>query len=89
MLLNTLVETCEKENLPYQYFYNMGQTDAAWVHKLFAGCPTLSACICGRNVHTGNSMIDVRDYESAKAAVLSIIKSLDEEKINAFKAENR
>lgn len=89
MLLDTLVETCEKESLPYQYFYNMGQTDAAWVHKLFAGCPTLSACSCGRNVHTGNSMIDVRDYESAKAAVLSIIKSLDEDKINAFKAENR
>lgn len=89
MLLDTLVETCEKEELPYQYFYNMGQTDAAWVHKLFAGCPTLSACICGRNVHTGNSIIDVRDYTAAKTAVLSIITSLNEEKINAFKAENR
>lgn len=89
MLLNTLVQTCVQENLPYQYFYNMGQTDAAWIHKLFSGCPTLSACICARNVHTGNSMIDVRDYESAKAATLSILTSLNEEKINAFKAENR
>lgn len=89
MLLDTLVKTCENEELPYQYFYNMGQTDAAWVHKLFAGCPTLSACICGRNVHTGNSMIDVRDYACAKQVVLSIIKSLNEDNINAFKAENR
>ena len=89
MLLDTLVKTCEDKELPFQYFYNMGQTDAAWVHKLFAGCPTLSACICGRNVHTGNSMIDVRDYTNAKAAILSIITSLNEDSINAFKAENR
>lgn len=89
MLLDTLVKTCEEHELPYQYFYNMGQTDAAWIHKLFSGCPTLSACICGRNVHTGNSMIDTGDYEAAKAAVLAILKSLNEEKINAFKAENR
>ena len=89
MLLDTLVQTCKDKALPHQYFYTMGQSDAAWIHKLFSGCPTLSACICARNVHTGNSMIDTRDYESAKAATLAIIKSLNEEKINAFKAENR
>lgn len=89
MLLELLVQTCETNNLPYQYFYNMGQTDAAWIHKLFSGCPTLSACICGRNVHTGNSIIDMNDYEAAKNAVLSIIKSLNEDNILAFKAENR
>lgn len=89
MLLDTLVQTCEKQQLPYQYFYNMAQTDAAWIHKLFSGCPTLSACICARNGHTGNSIIDLRDYECAKTAILSIIQSLDQEKINAYKAENR
>ena len=71
------------------YYYNMAQTDAAWIHKLFSGCPTLSACICARNVHTGNSMIDIRDYDCAKSALLAIITSLDENKINAYKAENR
>ena len=89
LLLDTLVQTCKNQQLPYQYYYNMAQTDAAWIHKLFSGCPTLSACICARNVHTGNSMIDIRDYDCAKSALLAIITSLDENKINAYKAENR
>lgn len=88
-LLNHLVDTCEANKIPYQYFYNMAQTDAAWVHKLFAGCPTLSACICARNAHTGNSIIDTDDYDAAKAATLAILKDLSEEQIEAFKAENR
>jgi len=34
-------------------------------------------------------MIDIRDYDCAKSALLAIITSLDENKINAYKAENR
>lgn len=88
-LLNYLVETCEKNDIAHQYFYNMGQTDSAWIHKLFAGCPTLSACICARGGHTGNSMIDVRDYDSAKKAIVAVLKSIDAAKIQSFKEENR
>lgn len=88
-LLDHLVEICDNHKIAHQYFYNMGNTDAAWVHKLFSGCPTLSACICGRNVHTGNSIIDMDDYSSAKQATLTILKDLTVEKIEAFKAENR
>lgn len=88
-LLQHLVDTCEKNSIAYQYFYTMGNTDAAWVHKLFAGCPTLSACICARNGHTGSSIIDVRDYEAAKSATFEILKQLTEDQIEAFKAENR
>lgn len=88
-LLDHLVQTCEKEQIAHQYFYNMGNTDAAWVHKLFSGCPTLSACICGRNVHTGNSIIDIDDYAAAKKAICCILTTLTSTQIEAFKAENR
>lgn len=88
-LLNYLVEICQKNDIDYQYFYNMGQTDSAWIHKLFAGCPTLSTCICARGVHTGNSMIDLRDYNSAQKAIIQVLTSLDEKQIQAFKEENR
>lgn len=88
-LLNYLVEICQKNDIAHQYFYNMGQTDSAWIHKLFAGCPTLSACICARGVHTGNSMIDLRDYVSAKKAIIQVLTSIDEKQIQAFKEENR
>lgn len=88
-LLNYLVKTCQDHQIPHQYFYNMGQTDAAWVHKLFAGCPTLSACICARGGHTGNTMIDLRDYENAKKAIIKVLTSIDDSQIQAFKEENR
>lgn len=88
-LLSYLLNTCQKCNIDYQYFYNMGQTDAAWIHKLFSGCPTLSACICARGAHTGNSMIDIRDYNSAKKAIVKVLTTIDENQIQSFKEENR
>lgn len=88
-LLNELVETCQKNDIPYQYFYNMAQTDSAWIHKLFSGCPTLSACICARGAHTSESMIDLRDFMSAKKAIVHILATLNESKIQMFKEENR
>lgn len=88
-LLNYLVDICNKNHIDYQYFYNMAQTDSAWIHKLFSGCPTLSACICARGIHTGQSMIDLRDYISAKEAIVNVLKSIDEKQIQIFKEENR
>lgn len=88
-LLQHLVSTCLQQQISHQYYYTMGSTDTAWIHKLFDGCPTLSVCICGRNVHTGNSIIDVNDYTSAKSALYAILQELKPSMITAFKEENR
>lgn len=88
-LLNELVEVCDKNNIDYQYYYTMALSDAAWVHKLFSGCPTLHVGICARNTHTGNTMIDLHDYACAKQAAIEVIKGLNEYKIESFKASNR
>ena len=88
-LLDELVRVCKDNNIDYQYFYNMEQTDAAWIHKLFSGCPTLSVCICARGIHTASTMIDLHDYDCAKEAAYKVLSELNEEKIEAFKASNR
>lgn len=88
-LLDELVRVCTENNIDHQYFYNMEQTDAAWIHKLFSGCPTLSVCICARGVHTASTMIDMHDYDCAKNAAIKVLSELNEEKIEAFKASNR
>lgn len=88
-LLDELVEVCQREGIDYQYFYNMEQTDAAWIHKLFAGCPTLSICVCARNVHTGSAVLDLHDYECAGAAAKAVLKGLNEARIQYFKEYNR
>ncbi|WP_305152120.1 M42 family metallopeptidase [uncultured Dubosiella sp.] len=88
-LLDELVSVCENNQIDYQYYYNMEQTDSAWIHKLFSGCPTLSVCVCARSVHTASSMIDLHDYECAKKAAIKVLSELNVTKIEAFKASNR
>ncbi|MDM8310910.1 MAG: M42 family peptidase [Clostridium cadaveris] len=88
-LLNCLVETCKEKNIKHQYYFSLGDGDNGWIHKLLRGCPTLTACICARNLQTNSGIIDANDYVAAKEAVISVIKSLNAEKVEAFKAENR
>ncbi|MCR0295494.1 M42 family peptidase [[Clostridium] innocuum] len=88
-LLNELVSVCENNQIDYQHYYSMSLTDAAWIHKLFAGCPTLHVGICARNPHTGNAEIDLHDYECAKQSAIEVIKGLTSAKIDAFKESNR
>lgn len=88
-LLNELSEVCKTYKIDSQYYYDMNLTDAAWVHKLFAGCPVLQIGICARNSHTSLPLIDLHDYECAKTATIHIIESLDEKKIQYFKEYNR
>lgn len=88
-LLNELVSVCENNKIDYQYYYSMSLTDAAWVHKLFAGCPTLHVGICARNTHTGNAEIDLHDYKCAKQSAVEVIKGLTSTKIDEFKEYNR
>lgn len=88
-LLKCLVDTCKYNNIKHQYYYSMEENDAKWIHKLLIGCPTLMACICSRNTNSNSSIIDTNDYLAAKEAVLKIVKSLNTERIEAFKSENR
>ncbi|WP_024615570.1 M42 family peptidase [Clostridium sp. Ade.TY] len=89
LLLNYLIDICEENSIKYQHYYSMDDGDGGWIHKLLEGCPTLKACICARNMKTNSSIIDSNDYLAAKSAVLEIIKSLNSEKVDMFKAENR
>ena len=88
-LLDELVSVCESNQIDYQHYYSMSLTDAAWIHKLFAGCPTLHVGICARNPHTANAEIDLHDYECAKRSALEVLKGLNASKIDAFKEANR
>lgn len=88
-LLQAFETLCEKEEIKHQPFYSMGQNDAAWIHKLFSGCPTLNICICARNGHTASTMIDLNDYSCAKQSAISFVKQLDEKQIQYYKEFNR
>ncbi|MGL4796819.1 MAG: M42 family metallopeptidase [Paraclostridium sp.] len=88
-LLNHLVDICEYNEIKYQHYYSMDDSDGGWIHKLLQGCPTLKICICSRNTKTNSAIIDANDYLCAKKSALKVIKSLNNEAIEKFKAENR
>lgn len=89
LLISTLKQLCSDEKIPYQYYYSMGGSDAAWINKLRTGSPTLFINIPVRNMNTPNSVIDVNDFNAAQTALVKFIEQLDNSKIQAFKEENR
>lgn len=83
-------ETVLKDNeIPHQYFYSLGGTDAGAIHKANDGVPTLTVCICGRNLHTNSIVIDKNDLLHAKNALIQFVDQLNEKQIQMFKEENR
>ncbi|MGL5977598.1 MAG: M42 family metallopeptidase [Erysipelotrichaceae bacterium] len=89
MLLDYLVDTCNLLEVAYQPFYSLGGTDAGVIHKTEAGIPTLTACLCARNIHTNSSIIDTQDYLAARRVLLHMLQELDADKIQAFKTSNQ
>ncbi|MBO0451483.1 M42 family metallopeptidase [Candidatus Enterococcus murrayae] len=89
LLLTTLKNICIKHNLPHQYYYSMEGSDAAWINKLRTGTPTLFVNVPIRNMNTPSSIMDIRDYEAAKKALLLFLNSLTVQNIQEFKEENR
>lgn len=65
-LLDALVQICKEEDIAYQHYYSMDLNEGAWVHKLFAGCPTLNVSIAIQNVYSAIESMDLNDYDCAK-----------------------
>lgn len=78
-------DVLDQNQIPYQYYLSLGGTDAGAIHKSFDGVMTLTLCICARNIHTNSSIIDISDYENAKAAALALIKTLTSNTIEELK----
>jgi glutamyl aminopeptidase len=88
-LLNFQIEHAEKTKSKYQYYLSTGGTDAGAVHKSNDGVLTLTHCICARNIHTAGTILDLNDYEAARVTLISMLKALNQNKIDSLKQERR
>lgn len=88
-LLDYFIDICESNNIKYQHYYSMDDSDAGWIHKLLEGCPTLKVCICARNIKTNSTIIDFDDYINSKKSIIELIKLLSVNDIEFFKTHNR
>lgn len=81
-LLDFQIKACEESNAKYQWFSTGGGTNAGKMHLFGQGVPTLTHCICGIDIHTGNTIISSDDYQNAKKSLFKIIDNLSSDTIN-------
>lgn len=76
------IEMLEATNSKYQYFISAGNTNASVIHKHGSGVVTLTACICGRSLHTCSSVIDLDDYSAVFNGLKLMLCKLNDSKID-------
>lgn len=81
-MMHRLEQVCEEHEIPYQFYVSMGGTDAGAIHKHASGVPTVTMCICARNIHTNSSIVDVNDIVSAFNAARHYVSGLNEQLIS-------
>lgn len=79
-----LLDTAETHHIPYQYFVSKGGTDAGAAHTSNAGIPSAVIGVCGRYIHTHQTMFNINDYEAAKEMLLQVLKSLDRSTVDTI-----
>lgn len=75
-----LLETAQAHDINHQYYHSPGGTDAGSIHVSNEGVPSAVVGICARYIHTSHSIINYRDYLSAKSMLGELIKGMTQEK---------
>ena len=78
-------EIAEKHDIPFQYYFSKGGTDATAAHTLNEGIPTLVVGVPSRYAHTHQSILDASDYNAARDVTIALLKELTPESIQKLK----
>ena len=84
-LLEFVINTAEKENIPYQLtaMYG-GGTDAGVIHLNRAGVPSLVIGVPTRHIHSHVGILNLGDIERAINLLVAVVKGLDEDTVKSF-----
>jgi endoglucanase len=64
-LVDLLIDTAKKENIPYQFKRTItGGTDAGAIHKARAGVPSVTVSIPVRYIHAPAGMLNLLDFQN-------------------------
>jgi putative aminopeptidase FrvX len=81
-LRDFVVETAEKNNIPYQFTsIPGGGTDSGSIHVTANGVPALSITIATRYIHSHAALLHRDDYENTVKLLVEVIKGLDADKV--------
>ena len=76
-LVELVIETAEKNRIPYQMSQVSGGTDAGIIHMSNAGCPSVVIGIPMRHMHSHAGLMSMTDADNCVRLVLETVKRLD------------
>ncbi|UOQ47188.1 M42 family metallopeptidase [Gracilibacillus caseinilyticus] len=84
-LRDFVVDTAEKNNIPYQYSTMAGGgTDSGSIHVTANGVPALSITVATRYIHTHAAILHQDDFENAVKLIVEVIKKLDRSTVDSI-----
>ncbi len=72
--VGVLQELSTKYKIKAQNFFSTGGTDAAAIQIQKNGFIVAALCVPGRNLHTNNSIVDLKDYEATRDLAMKYIE---------------
>lgn len=79
-----LLDIAETNQIPYQYFVSKGGTDAGAAHTTNNGVPSAVIGVCGRYIHTHQTMFSIRDFDAARELLIQVLKELNQSVIQTI-----
>ena len=79
-----LLDTAETNNIPYQYFVSKGGTDAGAAHTSAEGIPSTVIGVCGRYIHTHQTLFNIADFDAAREMLIQTLKGLDKSTVETI-----
>ncbi|WP_139491627.1 M42 family metallopeptidase [Brevibacillus dissolubilis] len=85
-LRNFIIDTCEELEIPYQFsFIPGGATDAAPMHTVGSGIPSICLSVATRYIHSAASVLHEDDYDNLVKLLVALVQRLDAEKVNQLR----
>jgi glutamyl aminopeptidase len=79
-----LLDIASTHHIPYQYFVSKGGTDAGAAHVANEGIPSSVIGVCGRYIHTHQTMFSIRDFDAAREMLIQTLKGLDRSTVDTI-----
>ena len=78
---NFVEKVAQKYNIPFQYYFSKGGTDATAAQTQNNGIASLVIGVPARYAHTHQSILDAKDYQAARDVTIAILNELTVENI--------
>ncbi|MCH4169300.1 MAG: glutamyl aminopeptidase [Streptococcaceae bacterium] len=82
---NFVVETAESNDIPFQYYFGKGGTDAGATHLKQNGIPSTTIGVVARYIHSHQTLFSLADFENAQKLLIAILKQLNTKTVNQIK----